>query len=239
MLRVSRYARRGLGFHARYTYGHAMDWNPNESAMISGSSMLDPLDFRQEYGTSDLDVRHSASGMLIWQAPWRMKGPGGRIANGWMLSGTGQFHSGLPFSMHTAGAIPEAYDASGAAMVGLGPSMNGYGGDNRVYGVGRNTYRYPFTWKADVRMGKKINLGQMRELELLAESFNLFNHQNVTRIETVGYTISPGSSAGSLPTLNFLTGVETGQTEFGKPMDVNATDFFRPRQFDFGMRMRF
>ncbi len=239
MLRVSRYGRRGLGFHARYTYGHAMDWNPNESTLINGSSMLDPLDFRQEYGTSDLDVRHSASGMLIWQAPWKMKGLGGRFANGWMLSGTGQFHSGLPFSMHTAGAIPAAYDVTGAAMVGLGPSMNGYGGENRVYGVGRNTYRYPFTWKADVRMGKKINLGQMRELELLAESFNLFNHQNVTRIETVGYTISPGSSAGSLPTLNFLTGLETGQTEFGKPMDVNATDFFRPRQFDFGMRMRF
>jgi hypothetical protein len=117
--------------------------------------------------------------------------------------------------------------------------MNGYGGDNRVYGIGRNTYRYPLTWKADVRLGKKFNLGQMRELELMAESFNLFNHQNVTRLETVGYYIAPGSAAGSLPTLNFLTGLKTGQTEFGKPLDVNATDFFKPRQFDFGMRMRF
>jgi hypothetical protein len=141
--------------------------------------------------------------------------------------------------MRTAGSIPEEFDTSGGAIVGLGPSMNGYGGDNRVYGVGRNTYRYPLTWKADVRMGKKFNLGPMRELELMAESFNLFNHQNVTRLETVGYYMAPGSSAGSLPTLNFLTGLKTGQTEFGKPLDVNATDFFRPRQFDFGMRMRF
>ena len=117
--------------------------------------------------------------------------------------------------------------------------MNGFGGDNRVYGVGRNTYRYPFTWKADVRLGKKFNLGPMRELELMAESFNLFNHQNVTQLETVGYYIAPGSAAGSLPTLNFLTGLKTGQTEFGKPLDVNGTDFYRPRQFDFGMRMRF
>ena len=96
-----------------------------------------------------------------------------------------------------------------------------------------------FTWKADVRMGKKFNLGQMRELELMAESFNLFNHQNVTRIETVGYTIAPGKLGRIAATLNFLTGLKTGQTEFGKPLDVNATDFFRPRQFDFGMRMRF
>ena len=239
MLRVSRFTRRGIGFHARYTYGHAMDWNPNESTLISGSSVLDPLDFRQEYGVSNLDIRHSASGMLIWQAPWKLRKLGGRLANGWLLSGTGQFRSGMPFTMHTAGSIPGQFDVTGAAIVGLGPSMNGYGGDNRVYGVGRNTYRYPSTWRADVRLGKKFNLGQMRELELLAETFNLFNHQNVTRIETVGYTISPGGSSGSLPTLNFLTGLKTGQTEFGKPLDVNATDFYRPRQFDFGMRMRF
>jgi hypothetical protein len=239
MLRVSRFARRGIGFHLRYTYGHAMDWNPNESTLINGSSVLDPLDFRQEYGTSNLDIRHSASGMVIWQAPWKLDGVPGRITNGWMLSGTARFHSGLPFTMHTAGSIPGQYDVTGAAIVGLGPSMNGYGGDNRVYGVGRNTYRYPFTWKADVRLGKKFNLGPMRELELMAESFNLFNHQNVTRLETVGYTIAAGGSAGALPTLNFLTGLKTGQTEFGKPLDVNATNYFRPRQFDFGLRMRF
>lgn len=239
MLRVSRFTRRGLSFHARYTYSHAMDWNPNESAQVTGSGVLDPTDFSQEYGISDFDIRHSASALFIWEAPWKLKNLEGRLANGWMLSGVGQFHSGLPFTMRTAGSIPKEFAASGAAIVGLGPGMNGSGGDNRVYGVGRNTYRYPFTWKADVRVGRKFNLGQMRELELLAESFNLFNHQNVTQLETVGYYISPGSEAGSLPTLKFLTGLKTGQTEFGKPLDVNATDFFRPRQFDFGLRMRF
>ncbi len=239
MLRVSRYSRRGLSFHARYTYGHAMDWNPNESAQVTGSNLLDPTDFRQEYGTSNLDIRHSASAMVIWESPWKLNHIEGRLANGWMLSGIGQFRSGLPYTMRTAGSIPREFEASGAAIIGLGPGMNGSGGDNRVYGVGRNTYRYPFTWKADVRLGRKFNLGPMRQLELLAESFNLFNHQNVTRLETVGYTIAPGGESGSLPTLNFLTGLKTGQTEFGKPLDVNATDFFRPRQFDFGMRMRF
>ena len=239
MLRVSRFSRRGLSFHARYTYAHAMDWNPNESTTITGSSVLDPTDFRQEYGTSNLDIRHSLSSMLIWEAPWKREGLAGRLANGWMLSGIGQFQSGLPYTMRTSGSIPEEFSSSGAAIVGLGPGMNGYGGDSRVYGVGRNTYRYPFAWKADVRLGKKFDLGQMRQLELLAESFNLFNHQNVTQLETVGYYISSGGASGSLPTLNFLTGLKTGQTEFGKPLDVNATDFYRPREFDFGLRLRF
>ena len=123
--------------------------------------------------------------------------------------------------------------------MGLAPGMNGYGGDNRVYGVGRNTYRYPRTWKADLRLAKHFNLGSIGQLELLAESFNLFNHQNVTELETVGYSIESGSVNGSLPTLNFLTGLKTGQTEFGQPLNVNATDFYRPRQIQFGVRMRF
>ncbi len=37
MLKVVRYGRRGLSLHAHYTYGHAMDWNPNESTLVSAA----------------------------------------------------------------------------------------------------------------------------------------------------------------------------------------------------------
>jgi hypothetical protein len=104
--------------------------------------------------------------------------------------------------------------------------------------VGRNTYRYPPTWKADMRLGKKFDLGRMRQLELLAESFNLFNHQNVTELETTGYYLESGST-DSLPTLNFLTGLQAGTTAFGQPLNVNATNFYRERQIQVGVRMRF
>jgi len=238
-LHVSREGPHGLTFHVRYTYSHAMDWNPNESAQIAGPSVLDPTDLRQEYGTSSLDVRHSLWTMAIWEAPWKARGLAGSIANGWTLSGLGQFHSGLPYTMRIAGSIPEEFTAAGQAIVGLGPGMNGYGGDDRVYGVGRNTYRYPSTWKADVRVGKRFRMSREHELELMAETFNLFNHQNVTEIETTGYYIEPGTIYGSFPTLNFLTGLKTGQTEFGQPLNINATDFYRERQIDFGLRYRF
>lgn len=239
MLRVTRSGRSGLTLHARYTYAHAMDWNPNESALVTGPSVFDPTDFRAEYGTSNLDVRHSASGFAMWEPKWKLHDWAGRTVNGWMLSGVGSFQSGMPFSMRTAGSLAKEFNATGAVIVGLAPGMNGYGGDNRVSGVGRNTYRYPAAWKADLRLGKRFDLGSMRQLELLAESFNLFNHQNVTELETVGYSIESGSVDGGLPTLNFLTGLKTGQTEFGQPLNVNATNFYRPRQLQFGMRMRF
>jgi hypothetical protein len=249
MLKVTRYGRRGLSLHAHYTYSHAMDWNPNESTLVAGSDVLDPANFSQEYGTSNLDMRHSAAAMVIYEAPWKLRNPAGWLANGWMVSGIGHFRGGLPYTMRTSGSLAKEFDVTtGAAIVGLGPGMNGSGGDNRVYGVGRNTYRYPATWKADLRLGKSFDLGQMRKLELLVESFNLFNHQNVTEVETTGYYLEPGNPYGGLPTLNFMTGpvtesngtiVKANTTAFGQPLNVNATDFYRERQIQVGLRMRF
>jgi len=261
MLRVERYGRHGLSLHAHYTYAHAMDWNPNESAQAAGNDVLTPANFSEEYGTSNLDMRHSAGATAVYETPWKLRGRAGKLANNWMLSGVGQFRSGLPYTMRTSGSLPEEFDAdSGAAIAGLGPGMNGSGGDNRVYGfgsdghsysIGRNTYRYPATWKADLRLGRRFDLGKMRQLELLAESFNLFNHQNVTELETTGYTIQSGSppttlgAPGTLPTLNFLTGLKVNATTglsssaFGQPLNVNATNFYRERQIQLGLRLRF
>src|ERR1700739_2831302 len=238
MLRISRNAR-SLTLRARYTYAHAMDWNPDETSQVGGPSVFDPIDFRQEYGTSSLDVRHSATAAVILQPKWKLKDLAGHIANGWMLSGTAYFRSGLPYTMHTAGSLAKEFDVSGTAIVALSTGMNGSGGDNRVYGIGRTTSRYPATWKADLRLSKRFDLGHMRQLELMAESFNLFNHQNVTELETTGYSIESGRENGGLPRLNFLTGLKTGQTEFGKPLNINATDFYRERQIQFGARLRF
>jgi hypothetical protein len=254
MMRFSREGRRGLSVNAHYTYAHAMDWNPNNTTLVAGSDVLDPANFNAEYGTSSLDVRHSAAAMIILEEPWKLRGLAGRFGNGWMVSGIGQFRSGLPYTMRTSGSLPEEFTTTGATIVGLGPGMNGSGGDNRVYGVGRNTFRYPNAWKADMRLGKKFDLGDTRQLELLVESFNLFNHQNVTELETTGYSIESGGTSGTLPTLCYLTinttgyascgtttisGTGTPIAAFGQSLNVNATNFYRERQIQIGVRMRF
>jgi len=261
---IARESTRGLSFRAHYTYAHAMDWNPNESSAVAGSSVLDPTNLDAEYGVSNLDVRHSAAIFAILDAPWKLRGSAGRIANGWMLSGIGQFRSGLPYSMRVSGSIPQGARAgSGNLNAGFGAGLNGFGGDNRlnwigsggeVFGVGRNTFRYPNTWKADLRLAKRFDLGERRELEVLAETFNLFNHQNVTRLETTGYTIENSSSGDGAPTLCFLAvnvnglatcgsapapGSPPPLPAFGQPLSINATDFYRERQIQFGLRMSF
>ncbi len=249
MFKLNRTGRRGLTLHANYTYSHAMDWNPNDSTVVAGNDVLDPAGFSREYGIGNLDVRHSVSATVIYTAPWKLHNLAGKIANGWMISGVGRFRGGLPYTMRTTGSLPKEFNQlNGDVIAGLGPGMNGSGGDNRVYGVGndkivynlgRNTYRYPSTWKADMRLAKQFDFGRLRELQLLAESFNLFNHQNVTELETNGYYISPGSLAGSFPTLNFLTGLKANTSAFGQPLNINSTNFYRERQVQLGLRIRF
>jgi hypothetical protein len=244
VVKLVRYGSRGLSLHARYLYAHATDWNPNESGEVAVNDVLDPADFRLEYGTSNLDIRHSAGATLLYRAPWKLHNWAGELANGWSVATVGQFRSGLPFTVRTSGYIPGFYDDRSILIEGVGPGINGSGGDNRIYTIGRNTYRYPATYTADARLAKRFNFAAERELEFLAESFNLFNHQNVTLIETTGYIIDRGTTTGGPPTLNFLTGLTSSGApstipEFGKPLDVNATNFYRQRQIQLGLRARF
>ena len=249
MLRVTRSSRAGITLHARYTYAHAMDWNPNESLRLTGGSVLEPDNFSLEYGTSDLDVRHTAMAMVLYETPWKLRGMAGRLANGWALSGVGHFRSGMPYTIRTGGTLSKFFDAAtGTPVVALGEGINGSGGDNRIYGLGsdginynlgRNTYRYPLAWKADLRLAKRVNFSARRQLEVLVESFNLFNHQNVTEIETTGYMIESGTITGGPPKLNFLTGLKANSVAFGQPFNVNATNFYQPRRIELGVRLRF
>ena len=65
----------------------------------------------------------------------------------------------------------------------------------------------------------------LRLIFTVVESFNLFNHQNVTELETTGYSLEPGSLSGTIPTLNFLTGLKAKPTAFGLPLNINSTNF--------------
>jgi len=247
MVKLTHYGGHGLSLRAHYLYAHATDWNPNESAQVAVNDVLDPGDFRLEYGTSNLDIRHSAAAIVHYEAPWqlhRLPVILAQLVNGWSIAAVAQFRSGLPFTMRTSGYIPAYYTDDHTLIEGLGPGINGSAGDNRLYGIGRNTYRYPMTYTGDARIGKRFDLHNHRELELLAESFNLLNHQNVTLIETTGYIIHRGTTSQGPPTLNFLTGLDkngqpTVTPEFGKPLDVNATNFYRQREFQLGLRARF
>ena len=230
-----------LRLHAHYTYSHAADFNQNETTFADADDVLDPTNFAGEYGPSNFDVRQRVTGYLILRAPWKLRGFAGAVLNGFAAAPTFSAQTGLPFTMRTAGSIPDIHYVDQLnrtqALSGLGYSINGSGGDNRIPGVGRNTYRYPGTISNDMRLSKETQISEKTRVELMAEVYNLLNHQNVTGIDTTGYFIGNGRTADSNATLTY--NVKGTQSLFGEVQNANSTTLYRERQIQLGMRFFF
>jgi hypothetical protein len=87
---------------------------------FAAGAVLSPLpgELGRQYGPCDYDVRQNLTVQYVYQLPinFRNRVLGGAL-NGWQVSGTAFWHSGLPFSVLSA-----AYSANGHGIVqGSGP----------------------------------------------------------------------------------------------------------------------
>jgi hypothetical protein len=71
----------------------------------------------------------------------------------------------------------------------------------RPLGVGRNTLKTPAFATVDLRVLKYLRLGERGKLDFVVESFNLFNHTNVSQV-------NPFTGSGSSPSPGFRMPVE-------------------------------
>ncbi len=232
-----------LDLHASFTYAHAADWNQNATAFTDTNDVLDPADLALEYGNSNFDIRRRLTGGMVLKTPWQVHGILGGAVNGWEMAPTAEVRDGLPYSMQTSGAIPSLryLDTVNRKEVlsGLGASINGSGGAARIAEVGRNNFRYPGVINANVRVSKTTQIAPHVSLELLGESFNLLNHQNITSIDTTGYSISNSSTVGAAPRLTWQSGTKAGSSEFGTPLNGNNTNLYSDRQVQVSARLHF
>ena len=263
IVRLTRRMGGAFSINAGYTYSHAIDDNQNESTFADNNDIYDPTDLRLEHGTSNFDVRQRAAGGVVAQTPWRFHGLAGALFGGYSLGTTGEWRTGLPYSMRTTGAIPApscSYQEyleygpscvsistsgvilgganSGARISGLGASLNGYGGNNILPQIGRNTFRYPGVVNLDVRASKQTRINDRMSIELIGEVFNVLNHTNVTAIETIGYLIDNDSSYARTAHLTYLDG-SSGKSAFGAVTNSNSTSLYRQRQIQAGCRFIF
>ena len=65
----------------------------------------------------------------------------------------------------------------------------GTGGQSRLPFLGRNSFRYGNLYNVDLRLSRRIHFGERKDLEFLAEAFNLFNHQIVTNRSNSYYSV--------------------------------------------------
>jgi hypothetical protein len=127
----------------------------------------------------------------------------------------------LPYSANVSGYV-------GNAIVS---DWNGSGGLSVIPGMGINTYQSPRKIVDDVRAEKDFLLGDRFNLQLLAQVFNLANHQNIDGLGTTAYKLGGTATAG---TATFQA--PTWQV----PTSSNNSGFlYTPRQFEIATKLSF
>ena len=111
----------GIQIQANYTWSRCMDTDSNGGFLpFAAGAILSPLpgELGRQYGPCDYDVRQNLTAQYVYQLPINFRNHLlGRALNGWQVSGTAFWHSGLPFSVLSA-----PYSANGNGIVqGSGP----------------------------------------------------------------------------------------------------------------------
>jgi len=170
---------------------------------------IDPLHPNLDRGNADFDVRQRFTVAAIWDIPIRpSRGVLKEIIGGWSIVPNISMRTGVPFSLwdctNAAYVLcPRAmYDqpfhaAYTATPTGLPNQFNymSVGTPDSSYvnplaGVadfgpypstmtGRNTFRAPGVWNADLSIHKDFKLTESKSLQFRAEMFNVFNHSNL------------------------------------------------------------
>jgi hypothetical protein len=113
----------GLQGQVNYTWSRCMDTVSNGGFLsFSAGGILSPLpgDLARDYGPCDYDIRHNLNAQYVYQLPVRVRNRSlGYALNGWQISGTMFWHSGVPFSV-----LSTPYSANGNGIVqGSGPQF--------------------------------------------------------------------------------------------------------------------
>jgi hypothetical protein len=124
-LQMTAMKRFGNGFmgQVNYTWSRCMDTVSNGGFLqFSAGGILSPLpgDLARDYGPCDYDIRHNLNAQYVYQLPLKVRNrPLGYALNGWQVSGTVFWHSGIPFSV-----VSTPYSANGNGIVnGSGPQF--------------------------------------------------------------------------------------------------------------------
>src|SRR5271166_4232123 len=106
----------GLQGQINYTFSRCMDTVSNGGFLqFSAGGILSPLpgELGRDYGPCDYDIRHNLTANYVYELPIKFRRNFlARVANGWQVSGTVFWHSGLPFSV-----LSTPYSANGNGIV--------------------------------------------------------------------------------------------------------------------------
>src|SRR6266700_883889 len=190
-----------------YTWSHVIDDVPDATAVVPGTDdgklAYDPNNLGLDRANGSNDVRHRFILNSIWDLNYT-KGIGNRfvktLAEGWQIAFIFNAQSGEPYS----------------ALVNTDLNNDGNSRTERVPGFGRNTFNMPAIVSLDPRVTRKINIGERVKLQLIAEAFNILNHENITGVRNTLFAVT----GGQLVRQTFST-PNVGINAFGLPSAAN------------------
>jgi len=227
--------RHGLEFTANYTLSKANDGGEviGSNGTFNGSDIpLDPKNRKAEYAPSDLDQRHRFVGNVVWMPIFSgLPNQASKLLlNGWAFATIVTLSTGQPVTPFISGT-PSPLD--GGVTGGEASNANPTAG--RAGWLARNPYYAPGFHNVDFRIGRQFSLTEKLKLSLIGEAFNLFNHTNVSSVNTTGFTYS---AAGSGACAGHTNGCFVPNAAFLVPT-ATSNLIWGPRQLQLSGRITF
>lgn len=234
VLQANRRLTKGLQFQTSYTLAKATDTGQVSQTFTATNLPFNVFDPTSEAGTSNFDVRHKFVASVVYNPTFFGENSNNKVGralfNGFTISPVVQLYSGRPFTGFVSSS------ASGTQ----GGGFNGSNGQARFPLSPRNGFRQPSIKNFDLRVSRRIRLGETANLELLANIFNLFNSTQAAGVSTTFYS----GASGAQPSTTVINGVTYTnlfyQTPFGTINDAGGgSSFYRERQVEFAVRFQF
>ena len=170
-LTLTRRFSKGYEFFATYTWSHAIDDAPEQNVLDSASSWPeDPTNRRRDRGNSLTDRRHAFTANGVLQPQFAAHGPLGYLVNNNKVSFIFEATAGDTFNL------------AGNRNLNGDPSIPA--SQQRPLFIGRNTVRGPAVYQLDLRYSRIFPITERIKPEFLGEFTNLFNHPNITGINS-------------------------------------------------------
>lgn len=206
ILQVNRRFSRNFSLLGSYTWSHVIDDTPDATAVVPGTDdaklVYDPNNTKLDRGNGSNDVRHRFILNGVWELNYA-QGIGNRflktLARGWQLSAIFNAQSGDPYT----------------PLVNTDLNNDGNNRNERAPGFGRNTFNMPAIIALDPRVSRTIRFSERANLQLIAEAFNVLNHQNITGVRTTFFAVAGGQLVPQ-------TVGAVGINAFGVPSSANV-----------------
>jgi hypothetical protein len=185
IVNYQRRAAKGLLINASYTWSHSIDDSPEANSYDQGSVFIsDPTNRNRDRGNSAINRPDAFTLSTVWTPAVSL---GSRVAN--YLANNNQ----LAFLANVSSGDEQNITAN-SVLNGDTLAGSGSGAATRPIFVGRNTARTPNVYQFDLRYTRTFfKLWERLQPKFFIEANNIFNHPNITTVNTTAVVNSLGA----------------------------------------------